>query len=198
MHEEMAPRMLPDTATEAAAICPPYAVGTGPGRGYTLEDFTRAAGKSPERQTNADRGGCTHSRVSIRAGSGRTGGTALVGTPPGDGGRAHRDRRGKRVQNSEFPIQETELRVCERIGSKRAESGVRRRKSSIRSSLLPSALRFPYSVIDPFTASQSRSSWSALFGEPFWALKVPPAPPMFQFPSTLLPSSEMVPVYSTE
>jgi hypothetical protein len=47
------------------------------------------------------------------------------------------------------------LRVCERIGLKSAESGVRRRKPSIRSSLLPSALRIPYSVLDSFTASQA-------------------------------------------
>jgi hypothetical protein len=46
------------------------------------------------------------------------------------------------------------LRACERIGLKSAESGERRRKPSIRSSLLPSALRIPYSLIDSFTASQ--------------------------------------------
>jgi hypothetical protein len=47
------------------------------------------------------------------------------------------------------------LGVCERIEVKSPESGVRRRKSLIPSSLLPSALRNPYSEIDPFTTAQS-------------------------------------------
>jgi hypothetical protein len=77
MHEELAPRMMSGNANERAVISPPGTGGTVDGRDHTLRDFTRPAGKSPERQAKASpeefapRTGPGRGSGGRRAGSGR-------------------------------------------------------------------------------------------------------------------------------